>query len=374
MNQNDNSKIYNGPAAADDFFTISEDTTFSFDDSQDDEFVELDEEIIDQDEPGRRMACVCPKCAGKTDIDLTQVSENGFVISCSSCRKQIHIIRESCACRAKRKSFEINCVYCGKQLAQHAHCHTCGKLFPDYFVCVNPDDVRRKARSDFFSSKLAAIKDLRFSLKPSFDSPSRDDAAVYSPARRSVSAVSGASSVFSRKFAVLSTVLVVAIALIAASVIAYNSYKSGQVYAETYFKALYCIKTGFDTNLTNCTSLKTQWESTPGQGPSNSSGNKDDAKSLKLRSDIDKYMLMLSEPPKKYLQANANLTKIHKIYLDSEMLLASKPTSPQQFGGSIDSLNKNMSQASQELKSNLPEELQQELVTAKLKYRGLKDF
>ena len=109
------------------------------------------EVTVDKVDPGRLMECVCPKCAQKTEVDLAQMSENGFVTTCESCKKEIHIIRESCACRAKRKSGEINCANCGKLLDHHSHCHSCAKPFPDYFVTVDPHAARSKARSEFLS-------------------------------------------------------------------------------------------------------------------------------------------------------------------------------------------------------------------------------
>jgi hypothetical protein len=334
------------------------------------------EVTFDKVDPGRLMECLCPKCAQKTEVDLALVSENGFVATCQSCNKEIHVIRESCACRAKRRAHEINCVYCGKQLDHHAHCHSCAKPFPDYFVTVNPDAARSKARSEFFQKKLAAIRELNFSFKPTFSRSSKDSVIKYSPTSKTGSVAKGKSKPSTRRYAVLAISLIVVIVLAAGGTFAYNTYKSGQLFAENYIKALYCIKTGVNTNLKTSASMKSEWElaSQSGRSFSPGVGNKDETKAVKLRGEVDKIIQKISEPPKKFSQANNSLMEMHKIYLETEALLASKPNSARELGISIDNLEKKMSQTSQALKSNLPDMLKMELEKAKLKYRGLADF
>ena len=329
----------------------------------------------DKADPGRLMECVCPKCAQKTEVDLALMSENGFITTCESCKKEIHVIRESCACRAKRKSGEINCVNCGKLLDHHAHCHSCAKPFPDYFVTVDPDAARSKARSEFFQKKWAAIRDLDFSFNAFGRSP-KDAVSGYSPASKTVSAAKGTSGLLTRKYAVLAVSLIVAVALAAGGSFAYNSYKAGQVYAENYIKALYCIKTGVDTNIKTSATMKTEWESAAlsGRSVAPSISGKDEAKAVKLRGEVDKYLQKISEPPKKFSEANNSLMEIHKIYLETEALIVSKPNSLRELGSSIDGLDKKMSQSVLALKSTLPDSLKQELANAQVKYRGLKDF
>jgi hypothetical protein len=360
----------------DDPFALNEESDFSFDYPEPKDLVNADNEIMDLSEPVRLLSCICPKCTEKTDIDLAQVEEDGFVITCSFCNKKIQIIRESSACRAKRRSYEINCANCGKQLDQHAHCSSCGKLYPDYFVAINPDDARIKARNEFFRNKWAAIRSLNFSFKNISYGSSQDSTRAYSPERAAFALASETAGLRSRKNVIIALLLVVAVALVVTGTFAYNSYKSGQVYAENYIKTLYCIKTGVDSNLQTCASMRAEWESLSVSGRSFSPriNDKDEAISIKLKGEVDKYLQMLAAPPAKYEQANESLMKIHKIYLDSDTLMFSKPNTLQEFSNSIDNITKKMNQASQELKSNLPDAIKEELANAKLKYRGLKDF
>jgi hypothetical protein len=356
--------------------TLNDGSEFEFDQPEPGDFINLDNEIVDLAGLNRLMECVCPKCGEKTEVDLALMPENGFVITCSSCNKNVHIIRESCACRAKRKSYEINCANCGKLLDQQPHCQTCGKIFPDYFVTFNPDDARRKTRNEFFYNKWAAIRDLEISFRPTFKGKAHDVAPGYSPVREHFDTSTGRSALLSRRFAIIVTTLIVMCALVAAGIFAFDYQRSGLNYAENYIKALYCIKTGIDSNVNSCTSLKTEWESATASGKRFSPriSNYDETKSGKLGSEIDKYLQKLSKPPKGFSRANENLTKIHNIYLDSEALVRSRPTTLQELNISLENLNKKMRLASQDLKSDLPDSLKKEMEQAKLKYRGMKDF
>lgn len=362
----------------DDAFTLGDDAEFNFDPPESNDLIESVEAIADLNEPTRIMECVCPKCAKKTEVDLALMPDDGFETTCSSCNKQIHIIRESCACRAKRKSYEINCANCGKLLDQQVHCHSCGINFPDFFVTFNPEDARRKNRNEFFSQKWAALRDFKLSFRPATNSASQVIKPGYSPERHSFDIATPESSLLSRnKYAVLAIILIAAVTVVAGGIFAYNSNKAEKSYAENYFKTLYCIKTGVGSNINTSTKMKSDWETATASGQKFSPGisNKDEIKSTKLRNEVDKYMQsMLANPPEKFANANESLVKIHTIYLESETLIVSKPNSPRELNNSIEALNKKMLTASQELKSNIPDSLKKELETTKLKYRGMKDF
>lgn len=377
MDQNNKSPFDFELSEPDDTFNLGEDAEFNFEPPESNDLIESDEAIADLTEPVRLMECVCPKCSEKTEVDLALMPEDGFVTTCSSCNKQIHIIRESCACRAKRKSYEINCANCGKLLDQQVHCHSCGTNFPDFFVTFNPEDARRKSRNEFFAQKWAAIRDFKLSFSPASSSASQVFKPGYSPEIRSFDKATSKTSLISRRFAVLAISAIAAVALVAAGIFAYNSNKAEKRYAENYFKTLYCIKTGVDSNINTSKKMKTEWDKATAAGQRFSPGisSADEIKSTKLRNEADKYMQkMTAEPPKKFAKANESLAKVHAIYLDSETLIASKPSSPLELNNSVEALNKKMLLASQELKSNLPDTLKKELEITKLKYRGMKDF
>jgi len=371
-------------AKADDTFSLGDDSGFNFDppelnNSAEPELnnsVKLSEDAAYPTEPVRLMKCVCSKCAEKTEVDLALMPENGFVTSCHSCNTQIHVTRESSACRARRKSHEISCANCGKLLDQQPHCHSCGTGFPDYFVTFDPSDVRRKARRDFFSKTWAAVRDLNFSFKPAFKSSSHEIANAYTPHSKAVKTTAKSSGLLSQKFAKPIIGIIVALVFIAAGLFAYNAHKSAQIYTENYFKALYCIKSGVDNNINTCTLLKTEWDTASAAGRSFYPGisSKDETKAGKLRGEVEKYMSNMNETPKKFSQAKQSLTNVYNVYLETEALFQSKPKSPQELAASVENLTKKMTLVSNELKSNIPESFKQELEKSKLKYRGMKNF
>ncbi|MFZ4859280.1 MAG: hypothetical protein ACOYL3_23120 [Desulfuromonadaceae bacterium] len=375
MNILDKSPFDFEPPKADEPNTVMEELDFNFDQLQPTDVIPAQDEIgANPAVHNRLMPCICPACAGNTEVDLEQMSEQKFIITCSGCAKQIHVIRESSACRAKRKSFEINCAHCGNLLDHHAHCKSCGKSFPDFFVIVDPAKARSESRKVLLKKVWTAITDLNVSFKPSFNRSSQKAVHGYSPTK--ITSRSSESSLLSRRYLVPALSLIVAIALCAGGVFAYKAYATGQMYAENYIKALYCIKTGIDTNLKRCVVIKTDWETATVAGRSFLPNNNlvEETKASKLRTEIDKYMQLINTPPKKFYQADSKIKEFHKVYLGSESLRQARLTSLVEFSSSINTLDKKMSQISQEIKSNLPGTLKQELEKAKLKYRGLNDF
>ena len=375
MSHNDISKSVIKPLHAEDPFAFEE-MEFSFVQSPAVDTAPLAEEVAALDNATWHMDFVCTKCAEKNGVDFDAAPEKGFVTVCSSCSKQVHVIRESCACRAKRKSFEIACATCGKLLDSQAHCSSCGELFPDYFVAIDPVAARQKTRSESFSRAWSAIKDLNISFNPSFNRSTPDHTVGQYTPTRAVSESTGTSRASTRALVIRVVLLVAAIALVVAGKFAYEEYKSGQAYADNYIKALYCIKSGVDMNLKTCSAAKAEWEAANVSGLKFSPriSNKDEAKSVKLRGEIDKYLRTINNPPKKFLQTNGNLLEVHKIYLASEALVQAEQGSLKGLTNSIEDINKKMSVASQNLKSTLPDSLKTELANAKLKYRGFKDF
>lgn len=375
MNINDKSKQSGDLPESGDSFTLNDDPIFNFDLLEPDAIPASEEVVIDTSEIVRTMQCLCPKCSETITIDLSQMPEDGFVTQCTSCNTTIHIIRESCACRAKRQSHEICCANCGSRLDQHVHCNSCGLIFPDYFIPVNLDDARRKARKDFFDKKWSSLKDLNFSFKPVFSGRSQEVTHGYTP-QKTIGIAASKSRLLTRRVATITLALIVTVALSVTGVFAYKAHQFEKIYVKNYFRALYGIKTGVDSNLQTCLTMKSEWETASKSGMRYSPlvNTKNEIQSAKLRGEIDKIMKTASDPPKKLVQSKKRLQSLYKIYMDSDVLINSKPNSLQEFSAAIDKLDNKMKIASNEFKSNLPDSLNKELAIAKLKYRGLKDF
>lgn len=354
---------------------LNDDPVFNFDLLEPEVAPESGDAVTEASEPVRVMECLCPKCSHSTEINLTEMPTEGSVIQCSACNATIHIVRESCACRAKRQGHEISCANCGSRLGQHIHCNSCGTIFPDYFVPENPDDARRKARKAFFANTWAAFRDLKFSFKPAFSGVSREASHGYTP-QRAIDFSEDKPGLFTRKIAMISLAVVVSVALLAAGGLAYKTHQNEKQYVKNYFRALYGIKTGVDSNLKICSAMKTDWEkaATAGVRYSPIISTNDETKSAKLRGEVDKIVKLANVPPKKLAPTKERLLALYAIYQESDTLINSKPNSLQEFSSSIEKLDKKMKVASNELKSSLPESLKQELANAKLKYRAMSDF
>ncbi|HIJ82015.1 MAG TPA: hypothetical protein HPP76_09945 [Desulfuromonadales bacterium] len=356
-----------------DHFTFEDELGFNLDQPKPDSLIQADDKPADTIEPLKIIECVCPKCKGKNEIELDLIPEDGLKIACSTCNKKIQIIKESCACRAMRRSNEINCSNCGRPLDRHYYCLSCGVIFPDYFVAIDPDDVRRKSQTEYFNNIWTSIADLKFSSATSQDSSKK---ITYDYTSSSKSDGTGIKKLFARKVVLSLVALVIAIALISTGVYAYNAYQLSKQYAENYFKALYCMKTGIETNLGVCEATRVEWEAALQAGrnyiPSMSSRN--EVKSSKLHGEIDNLLKKMADPPAKFVHANTRLLEVNKIYTDTELIMQTPPVTVQDLNKTAEILASKMQKASQELKASIPNELKPELEIAKQKYRGMKDF
>jgi hypothetical protein len=248
-------------------------------------------------------------------------------------------------------------------------------IFPDHFILVNPDDARRKARKDFFVQKRVALRDLKISFKPVFSGKADEVSAAYTP-KGPIDAVGSKPGLFTRRFAAISLGLIAVVGLIVTGVFAYNAHQQKKQYVKNYFRALYGIKTGIDSNLKTCAKMKAEWEAASKSGMRFSPlvSTQNEIMSAKLRGEIDKTVKMASNPPQKLAPAKDKLLALYNVYLESDGLINSRPNSLQGFTTAIDAIGTKMKMASSDFKSNLPESMKRELAVARLKYRGLSDF
>jgi hypothetical protein len=350
------------------------------DDPDDFSFDELPEPVEKSDQSGVELSpakapvqeflpFTCLKCAATNEVGLYQILDDGFTTKCSSCKTSIEIVRDSCAKRAGQLSRELFCVNCGHQLDHHIVCRSCGLLYPDYFVAVNHVEARRQAQNRRIAKFRQAFADFGSSFRPG---PSQEKQGGYAPVR--------AVDVATWKPAVLSSGLRKAlIGLVVVAVIAgggflyYRQYKAEQEFAKNYVKALYGIKVGADGSLNACAKITEDWKATadPKVNFTPRVNLDADIKAEKVKTEVDKIMQRLQNPPAKYSQANAKLAELNTIYLKLYSLKGSPKGTLDNFQSSTEKADKAFKQASQELKASLPEKLSQELETAKQRYRGL---
>ena len=316
------------------------------------------------------MTCSCPKCAAKIELDIQQIPEDGTTITCPGCKASFQITHESVARRAYRKPDETHCIKCGNHLGNSVHCPACGTAFADYFVAETPEEARKRAKKS--AEALRSLKNSSFEWKIK---PAPSPRYQYTP-RRPTPRVTEKPQKKSPRLALAVISLIVVVASAAAGYTMYSHSQARRQYAEVYFKALYAIKAGTDLNLKSCTRIADSWQASlnTGQNFAPRLTPQEEARLPEVKTQADKLILKLQEPPAKYAQSKEKLDKLNGIYSRSYALAFSRPASLANFSDSVNKVESDFKQTSQELKSTLPEELKEELQSATAKYRALRDF
>ncbi len=298
------------------------------------------------------MRCSCPKCTFKIEVDVSSITEEGSYTPCPECKNRFWMSQESAVRRALKKEGSVYCANCGNELGHLIVCRGCGFKFPDYFLVQVSKPVRRKAgKSD---------RSMSYALKPVSQSY----------------AIPTKSPSISRKPLVMFIGLLVIVALVTAGVLAYNKKNTEKQYAANFALALYGIKVGSDVSLKDCAKISADWKAKMNAGQSFTPRiGADDASELNtIKSETDKIMQSMNEPPEKFSAASEKLSKLYGIYSKVHSLALSPSDSLAAFTDSVDKSATEFKQAAQGLKESLPAELSAEVERAKTRHTALRDF
>jgi len=323
---------------------------------------------IPSQEGERTLICSCPKCSARIELDLTQIVEVTTTNLCSECKSRYVLTRESFARRASRKAGEINCAQCGGLLDHSQYCPSCKALYPDYYAAEFPNAAKKRARQnrDLFGGLKSFSFEWRSSSVPSVDyTPVLMDSEPWQE-----------SSGWKKKNIVTGVSAVVIVALIALGVSFYTHVKAKKQYAASYVMALYGIKTGTDLSIKLCSKLSADWsaKSSSGQTAPPRITVDDENQLNKVKTQADKYLQKLNDPPQAFAEATEKLTKINSIFLKLHTAALNPSDTLTNFADQTKKTENDFKVATADLKKNLPKELSAELELAKSKYRGLKDL
>jgi hypothetical protein len=316
----------------------------------------------------RTLACSCPKCSAKIELDLTQIVEETTSKSCPACKSRYVLTRETFARRASRKSGEINCARCGGQLDHSQYCPSCKTLYPDYFAAELPNAAKKRASQN--RDLFGGLKNFSFEWRSS-NAPSIDFKPVLMDSEPWQEPVG-----WKKKNIVLGVSALVIVALVAFGVNFYSHAKARKQYAASYVMALYGIKTGTDIGLKLCNKISSEWavKANSGQNTPPLITVDDENQLNNIKSQTDKYLQKLSDPPAVFAASNERLLKLYESFVRLHAA-ALKPSGT--ITNFVDLTKKSENEfktTAADLKKNMPTELSAELEIAKAKYRGLKDF
>ncbi|MBT0654298.1 hypothetical protein [Geomobilimonas luticola] len=306
------------------------------------------------------MKCICPKCHAKIQVVLPQVPEEGTTSTCTECKGRFLVYQESFGARALRKTGEISCVQCGNELGPSISCAHCGALFPEYYVVQS--GLKRTVR------KTATIKEDGSSLRPA-----KAKSTLPLPGQKSSPAVVQPLEKSPKLFLMIVGVIAL-LALMVGGGTVYNNRQKEQKFAKNYVVALYGIKSGSDMSLAKCAKLSADWKAKLDGGlnftPRISPEDESDIDTVK--NEIDAVMQKLTQPPRKYTAANEKLNNLYGVYTRMNANAMAPSSSWSNFNDSTNKLENDFNAAAQDLKSNLPEGLKEEVRNVVTRYKSLK--
>jgi hypothetical protein len=313
----------------------------------------------------RTLTCSCPKCSVKIDLEFAPIDEGTTSYKCPECKAGYVLTRESFARRASRHAGEINCALCGGMLDHSQYCPSCKALYPDYFAAEFPDAAKKRARQS---------RDLFGGLKNiSFQWPSSQTISLkYQPVMMDSEAwqeePAGLSMLKKKMTAIVAAV--VAVALIALCVTYYSHAQTRKKYVASYVVALYGIKTGTDLSLKICKQMSTD-ATAKGQATPVRALVDDEIQLGKIKSQTDKYLKELNDPPSAFADANEKLQQLNTLYGKLNVLALNPSGTTTSFTEITNKTESDFLATVENLKKSLPPELSEELKVAKTKYRGL---
>ena len=313
------------------------------------------------------MMCTCPKCHAKIELELPEVTEAGTPASCPACNARFTVHRESFGGRALRKTSEISCAVCGSELGSQMHCAACGAQFPDYLV---PTLGRRRSRRD---TKKVKLKTSPFpqAQKPHSQLPSLEMSMKPEAAKSPAHAPAGARR---PKILLVAAGVLVLAAVIAAGSVFFLKIKAEKAYAKSFVLATYCIQTGYDRALKASARISGEWKGKMDQGqPYAARPNLEEERDFGIiNNKLDPAVRNLGQAPEKFASCNEKLSKLQAVYNKLRTLVLAPGNSQQAFADSTGKLEADYRQAVKEYKSGLPQEIMEELVSASLKFKGLR--
>ncbi|HBG04228.1 MAG: hypothetical protein A2075_17135 [Geobacteraceae bacterium GWC2_58_44] len=314
------------------------------------------------------MKCTCPKCRGKIELDLPEVTEEGTSASCPACKAHFTVRRESFGGRALRKSGEISCAYCGNELGPQMHCPTCGQPFPEYLVAALG---RKKARAKGPKIKIKSSPfkkyDKMTSQLPTLDSAMAQEGLAASKQQGLVAAGPP-------KKIVIAAVVLVLVALIAAGAGFYSKKKAETAYMKNFARATYGIQVGADMSRRVCQKVAAEWKVgiEAGRHLAPRPGIDEEKELNSIKTKLDSIKSKCSREPEKFKDCNQKLAKMEATYHKMQALALAPGNSLPGFTDSLNRIEVEYKQATNEFKTGLPDELMEELHSAAKKYRELR--
>jgi len=329
------------------------------------------DDIIPHEEGPGKLACSCPKCSAKIELELPEVlADETSVRSCPACKNRFVLTRESFARRATRKTGAINCAFCGGELSHAQYCPSCKRLYPEYFAAEAPDAAKKRSKQS--KESFGWLKGISFEWQKR-SQPTTE----YHPVMAETDVwKEQESTAWNKRTIMIGVGTLVIIALIASGSLYYSHTKAKKQYAATYVMALYGIKMGSDLGIKLSKQVAADWNARLNAGQTSPAriSVDDENKLNKIKSKTEGYLQKLSTPPDSYVEINEKLQKLNTLYSKVHTSVQNPSGSVTAFAETAQKTETEIQASIADLKKSLPPELTRELETAKTKYSGMSNI
>ncbi|PNU21443.1 hypothetical protein C2E25_02505 [Geothermobacter hydrogeniphilus] len=301
------------------------------------------------------MQCACPKCKATIEIQELEIPVEGEFQYCSECNEKYWVGREDFTLRVYRKQGNIYCSDCGHELGCENLCLNCGSFFPAYIlVQEGRPAVRKQQRSGFFLARKPVRR-------------------ASEPVRLKVEAEKITGSGIDRRWLAYSVLAVLVVVLAVGATGLYRSYQQQKAYARNFVIALYGIKSGVDLNLKAAAARTAAWRKQEGSMAvlAPPPAEKERQRLAKVKGAIDTALEALGETPEPAVAARQTLDQLYSAYLKLYSLNQENPSSLEDFLDRQNRLKGKFFKTAETLKSQMPDNIMEELRDAIPKYRNL---
>jgi hypothetical protein len=302
-----------------------------------------------------QMICTCPKCKAPTQLDHADIPESGTDRICDACKSRFWLYRETFGGRALKKSGEIFCVGCGEELDRSIACPSCGELYPA-FVFAQATKAAPKRTVHVRSTYYIRRRPTRKPIPKKAIAPKKPTQKL---------------SIFN-KYTISAVLLAVVITV---GAVVYSKVKVVNEYSTNYTKILYAIKAGTDICLKPYEKVAaSSGSSFSPYDPTPSLSANEQSRLNVIKAKVDTSMKKMENPPEKFVTAKEKLNNLYGVYAKIHAFALQPSGTMQKDVEAAVKMKIEFKKTSQELKSDLPKQLSEELENARAKYRNLRDF
>jgi len=168
--------------------------------------------------------------------------------------------------------------------------------------------------------------------------------------------------------------LIVLVVLAAGGAAFYSKYKADQTYSKSFVMATYCLQVGIDRGAKSRAKIATEWKQKldSGQSYTPRAGVEDDRAFTMVDRKLDPAVRGLADPPERFAPFNDRVNKLQSIYNRQRSLLTAPGNSLPGFLDAGNKLDAEYQQVVKGYKSDLPDSIMNELVSASLKFREMR--